>query len=70
MIPFFSAGALFVGTVAAATDGADGSLFIGLPVSAFLYWLLTRGIGVDGEAELATAQAAELEQAAHKHILP
>ncbi|MDQ0275961.1 purine-cytosine permease-like protein [Arthrobacter silviterrae] len=70
MIPFFSAGALFVGPVAAAMNGADISLFIGLPVSAVLYWLLTRNIDVAGEAELARAQAAQLEEAAHEHILP
>ena len=42
MVPFFSAGTLFVGPVAKAMQGADISMFIGLPVSAGLYWLLTR----------------------------
>ncbi|MDQ6751954.1 MAG: cytosine permease [Actinomycetota bacterium] len=70
MIPFFSAGKLFVGFMAQAMDGTDISLFIGLPVSAGLYWLLTRNIDVAAETRLAKSQAADLEQAAHEHILP
>nr|MBW4095398.1 cytosine permease [Acidobacteriota bacterium] len=70
MVPFFSAGTLFEGPVAAAMNGADLSLFIGLPVSAVLYWLLTRKIDVAAEAALAKTQAAELEVAASEHILP
>lgn len=70
MIPFFSAGKLFVGFIAHAIDGADISLFIGLPVSAGLYWLMTRRIDVDAETRMAKAEAAALEAAAHEHILP
>ncbi|MHC6219553.1 purine-cytosine permease family protein [Arthrobacter sp. MMS24-S77] len=70
MIPFFSAGKLFVGFIAHALDGADISLFIGLPVSAGLYWLMTRRIDVDAETRLAKAEADALEAAAHEHILP
>lgn len=70
MIPFFSAGKLFVGFIAHALDGADISLFIGLPVSAGLYWLMTRRIDVEGETRLAKAEAEALEAAAHEHILP
>lgn len=70
MIPFFSAGKLFVGFIAHAMDGADISLFIGLPVSAGLYWLMTRRIDVDAETRLAKAEAEALEAAAHEHILP
>ncbi|MCZ9882671.1 purine-cytosine permease family protein [Arthrobacter sp. B2a2-09] len=70
MIPFFSAGKLFVGFIAQALDGADISLFIGLPVSAGLYWLMTRRIDVDSETRLAKAEADALEAAAHEHILP
>ncbi|OOP63270.1 cytosine permease [Arthrobacter sp. SRS-W-1-2016] len=70
MIPFFSAGKLFVGFIAHALDGADISLFIGLPVSAGLYWLMTRRIDVDAETRLATAEAEEVEAAAHEHLLP
>jgi purine-cytosine permease-like protein len=70
MIPFFSAGKLFVGFIAHALDGADISLFIGLPVSAGLYWLMTRRIDVDAETRLAKAEAEEVEAAAHEHLLP
>ncbi len=61
MIPFFSVGTLFTGWVAKALDGADISLFIGLPVSALLYWWLARSIDVAAETELAKAEAARLE---------
>ncbi|MEV7978792.1 cytosine permease [Streptomyces sp. NPDC086519] len=70
MIPFFSVGTLFVGPVAKALDGADISLFVGLPVSALLYWWLTRSIDVEAETRVAEAEAAALEQAAHEHREP
>jgi nucleobase:cation symporter-1, NCS1 family len=70
MIPFFSAGKLFVGFIAHALDGADISLFIGLPVSAGLYWLMTRRIDVEAESRMAKEEAEALEAAAHEHILP
>jgi len=57
MVPFFSVGTLFTGFVADRLDGADISLFIGLPVSAVLYWWLARDI--DAEAETALAKAPE-----------
>ncbi|GHG51306.1 transporter membrane subunit [Sinomonas cellulolyticus] len=69
MIPFFSAGKLFVGPIAEALDGADLSLFIGLPVSAVLYWLLTRKVDVAEETRLAEAEYAGLDAAAHRHTL-
>jgi nucleobase:cation symporter-1, NCS1 family len=65
MVPFFSVTGLYVGPAAKALDGADVSLFVGLPVSALLYWLLTRSIDVAAEQRLAQAQADELERAAH-----
>ncbi|MFF7984387.1 purine-cytosine permease family protein [Streptomyces sp. NPDC007901] len=70
MIPFFSIGTLYVGPAAKALDGADISLFIGLPVSALLYWWLTRSIDVEAETRIAEAEAAALEQAAHEHREP
>ncbi|MEU6066968.1 MULTISPECIES: purine-cytosine permease family protein [Streptomyces] len=70
MIPFFSVGTLFVGPAAKALDGADISLFIGLPVSALLYWWLTRSIDVAAEQRVAEAEAMELERAAHEHREP
>ncbi|MGW7257513.1 purine-cytosine permease family protein [Streptomyces sp. NPDC054834] len=70
MVPFFSVGTLYVGPIAKALDGADISLFVGLPVSAILYWLLTRDIDVAAETRLAEAEAAALESAAHEHREP
>jgi purine-cytosine permease-like protein len=70
MIPFFSAGKLFIGPAAEAMGGADISLFIGLPVSGVLYWALTRHIDTPAEMRLAKTQAAELEEAAKKHVEP
>jgi len=70
MVPFFSVGRLFVGPAARALGGADISLFVGLPVSALLYWWLTRSIDVAAEQRLAEAEAAALERAAHEHREP
>ncbi|CAM5380345.1 MULTISPECIES: purine-cytosine permease family protein [Streptomyces] len=70
MVPFFSVGTLFLGPAARALGGADISLFVGLPVSALLYWWLTRSIDVAAETRLAEAEAAALEQAAHEHREP
>nr|BFD86321.1 cytosine permease [Streptomyces sp. Xyl84] len=70
MVPFFSVGTLFVGPAAKALGGADISLFIGLPVSALLYWWLTRSLDVAAEQRLAEAEAAELDRAAHEHREP
>jgi NCS1 family nucleobase:cation symporter-1 len=67
MVPFFSTG-LFTGFIAKALDGADLSLFIGLPVSAILYWVFSRSIDV--EAETRVAEAQELEAAADRHSRP
>jgi hypothetical protein len=52
---------VFVGPAARALDGADISLFVGLPVSAILYWVLCRGLDLAEERRLAAAEAAELE---------
>ncbi|MFR9787708.1 purine-cytosine permease family protein [Streptomyces sp. MB22_4] len=70
MVPFFSVGTLYTGPAAKALGGADISLFIGLPVSALLYWWLTRSLDVEAEARLARAEAEELERAAHEHREP
>ena len=74
MIPFFSVGSpphdLFIGPVAKALDGADISLFIGLPVAGVLYWVLCRSIDVAAETRVAEAEAKELEEAAHAHREP
>ncbi len=70
MIPFFSVGTLFEGWIAHALDGADISLFIGLPVAGLLYWYLARTVDVEAETRVAQAEADELEQAAHQHVTP
>lgn len=70
MVPFFSIGTLWTGPAAKALGGADISLFVGLPVSALLYWALTRSIDVEAETRLATAEAEALERAAHEHREP
>jgi purine-cytosine permease-like protein len=65
MIPFFAifngADEVFVGPVARALDGADISLFVGLPISAALYWILCQNMDLSEEHRLATAEASELE---------
>jgi NCS1 nucleoside transporter family len=66
MIPFFSVGTLFTGPAADALNGADISLFIGLPISAALYWVLARSIDVDAEIALATARESKSEDRGEK----
>jgi NCS1 nucleoside transporter family len=66
MVPFFSTG-LFTGFIAKAMNGADLSLFIGLPVAAILYYLFGKSIDVEGETRIAKAEQAELEEAARRH---
>jgi NCS1 family nucleobase:cation symporter-1 len=70
MIPFFSVGTLFTGFVAKKLDGADISLFIGLPVAAILYWVFSQSIDVAAETKVANEEAAALETAAAHHELP
>jgi NCS1 family nucleobase:cation symporter-1 len=70
MVPFFSVGTLYVGPIAHAMDGADLSLFVGLPVAGLLYWWLSRSIDVEAEIRVAEAEAEELENAAHRHREP
>jgi NCS1 family nucleobase:cation symporter-1 len=61
MIPFFSIPGLFVGPVAESASGADFSIFIGLPVSALLYYLLARGQDLSNEKLIAASDEAALE---------
>lgn len=67
MVPFFSTG-LFSGWVANAAHGADFSLFVGLPVSGLLYWVLSRNIDVAAEQALADREADALEREAMAHL--
>jgi NCS1 nucleoside transporter family len=70
MIPFFSIGTFFVGPIAKAADGADFSIFVGLPFSALLYYLLARGQDLSEEKRLAAADEAELEGMAPPSMAP
>src|SRR4051794_1291670 len=66
MVPFFST-PKFTGPVAKAMNGADLSLFLGLPIAGGLYWWFARTIDVDGESRLAQREIDELERAAEAH---
>ena len=55
MVPFFSAGTLFVGPVAKAMQGADISMFIGLPVAGGPVLADDRHVDVAAEQRLAEA---------------
>jgi NCS1 family nucleobase:cation symporter-1 len=66
MVPFFST-PKFTGPIAKALNGADLSLFLGLPIAGGLYWWFARTIDVDAEARLARQEVEELERAAQAH---
>jgi purine-cytosine permease-like protein len=66
MVPFFST-PKFTGPVAKALNGADLSLFLGLPIAGGLYWWFARTIDVDAEARIAQREIEELERAAEAH---
>jgi NCS1 nucleoside transporter family len=61
MVPFFSLGDTFTGPIARALDGADLSLFVGLPISAILYWVLCRNLDLTEERRLAQTEDPTLE---------
>jgi nucleobase:cation symporter-1, NCS1 family len=69
MLPFLST-SKYTGFVATALDGADISMFVGLPVAGILYWVLAKSVDVEGETRIAQAEAAELERLAHAHLRP
>jgi NCS1 family nucleobase:cation symporter-1 len=69
MVPFFSTPA-FTGPVAKALNGSDLSMFIGLPVSAILYYVFARSIDVEGETRIAEREAERVERFAREHRLP
>ncbi len=66
MVPFFST-PKFTGPIAKALNGADLSLFLGLPIAGGLYYWFARSIDVDAEARLARREIEELERAAEAH---
>jgi Purine-cytosine permease and related proteins len=61
MAPFFDVAGFYEGFISKAMGGVDISLFIGLPISAGLYWIFTRNLDVAAEQVLAEQQAAALE---------
>lgn len=69
MTPFFSTG-LYTGPVASSLNGADLSIFVGLPVSAVLYYLLARSLDVESERRLAERTQVEVERLAQHHDRP
>jgi nucleobase:cation symporter-1, NCS1 family len=69
MVPFFATPS-FTGPIADAMNGADLSLFVGLPIAGGLYWLLARSIDVAAESRIAAREAEELERLAAEHRLP
>jgi nucleobase:cation symporter-1, NCS1 family len=69
MLPFLST-SKYTGFVAAQLDGADISMFVGLPVAGILYWILAKSVDVEAETRVAQAEAAELERLAHAHQRP
>lgn len=61
MTPFFNVGSFYTGFISTAMGGVDISLFIGLPISAILYYALTRNLDLPAERALADSQANALE---------
>jgi len=55
MVPFFVT-TPFVGPIAKALGNVDYSLFVGLPVSALLYWWLAKGIDLASERAAAATE--------------
>jgi nucleobase:cation symporter-1, NCS1 family len=69
MLPFLST-SKYTGFVAAQLDGADISMFVGLPVAGILYWILAKSVDVEAETRVAQTEAAEVERLAHAHKRP
>jgi nucleobase:cation symporter-1, NCS1 family len=69
MLPFLST-SKYTGFVADAMNGADISLFIGLPVAGGLYFWFARSIDVEAETAIALEEDKELEQMAHRQQMP
>ncbi|SDV08293.1 purine-cytosine permease family protein [Pseudomonas vancouverensis] len=62
MVPFMSL-SFYTGPIAQALGGADIAFIIGLPVSGFGYWLLTRHLQAANETQVILASEKILEQA-------
>jgi nucleobase:cation symporter-1, NCS1 family len=66
MLPFLST-SKYTGFVADSLNGADISLFVGLPVAGILYYVLAQSIDVAAERRVADEEDRELEQVAGRH---
>lgn len=64
MIPFFSTGDLYTGPAAEAINGADVSPFIGFPVAAIVYFLMTRDLDLAHERRIIDNEAEDLQRLA------
>ena len=64
MSPFFVIGSWYTGFIGTALNDTDISLFIGLPISGILYYVLAQSIDVESETRIAQAEMRELEKAA------
>jgi purine-cytosine permease-like protein len=69
MLPFFST-SKYTGFIASDLNGADISLFIGLPVAGILYYVFAKSIDVEAETVIAKEEQAELEKVAMHHQRP
>jgi NCS1 family nucleobase:cation symporter-1 len=69
MLPFLST-SKYTGFIADALNGADISLFLGLPVAGVLYYVLARSIDVETETRIALEEDRELEEVARRHLMP
>jgi NCS1 family nucleobase:cation symporter-1 len=69
MLPFLST-SKYTGFVATELNGADISMFIGLPVAGILYWVLAKSVDVEAETKVAKTEAADLERLARAHQRP
>jgi NCS1 family nucleobase:cation symporter-1 len=67
MIPFFST-TIYEGPVAKSLSGGDISPFIGFPVAALSYYLLSRNIDVAAETAVADSQRELLEAEADQQV--
>lgn len=67
MIPFMNTTNIWEGPVAKSLSGGDLSPFIGFPVAAILYYLISRDIDVAHEFRIADEQEPLLEAEARAH---
>jgi NCS1 family nucleobase:cation symporter-1 len=70
MIPFFTT-RVYTGPVAHSLDGVDLSVFVGLPVSAFVYWILCRSLSRAGlDTDVIAEEDPGLQARSLRHERP